>query len=73
MGWTVYLVWPGLVVCLGITASAHGSPVLKVLIPPADPEDLLCFRLSGGPYYGSLTQSSMCYSSRVVMSCQKQP
>lgn len=73
MGWSVYLMWPGLVVCLGIIASALGSPVLKVLIPSADPEDLLCFKLSGGLYCGSLTQSSMCYSSRVVMSCQKQP
>lgn len=34
----------------GITASAFGSPVLKVLIPPADPEDLLCFKPSGGPF-----------------------
>lgn len=73
MGWSVYLIWPGLVVGLGIAASALGSLVLKVLIPPADPEDLLCFRLSSGPYCGSVTQSSMCYSSRVVMNCQKQP
>lgn len=42
MGWGVYLMLPGLIVCLGLTASAFGSLVLKVLIPPVDPEDPLC-------------------------------
>lgn len=45
--------------------------------PPADPKDLCRFRLTVGPSpqpcCGSLTQHGMCYSSHVVMSCQKQP
>lgn len=69
--------WPSLVVCLGITASALGSSPLKGFMPPADPEDLCRFRLSVGPSQqpccGSLTQPGMCYSSHVVMGCQKQP
>lgn len=77
VGSNVYLMWPGPVVCLGITASALGSSPLKDFIPPADPEDLCRFRLSVGPSQqsccGSLTQPGMCYSSHVVMGCQKQP
>lgn len=77
VGWNVYLMRPGPVVCLGITASAFGLSPLKGFIPPADPEDLYCFRLSDWPSQkpgcGSLTRTSMCYSSHVVMSCQKQP
>lgn len=60
-----------------IPVSALGSSPLEGFIPPADPEDLCRFRLSVGPSpqpcCGSLTQRGMCYSSHVVMSCQKQP
>lgn len=60
-----------------IPVSAVGWSPFKGFIPPADPEDLYRSRLSVGPSpqpgCGSLTQCSMCYSSHVVMSCQKQP
>lgn len=60
-----------------ISVSALGWSPFTGFIPPADPEDLCRFRLSVGPSpqpcCGSLTQHSMCYSSHVVMSCQKQP
>lgn len=60
-----------------IPVSALGSSPLEGFISPADPEDLCCFRLSVGPSpqpcCSSLTQHGMCYSSHVVMSCQKQP
>lgn len=60
-----------------IPVSALGSSPFEGFIPTADPEDLCRFRLSvrpsPQPCCGSLIQHSMCYSSHVVMSCQKRP
>lgn len=60
---------PALVFVWGITASAFGSPVLKVLIPPADPEDLLCFRPSGGPSQPALLWFSYSIQHVLFITC----
>lgn len=60
---------PALLFVWGIIASAFGSPVLKVLIPPADPEDLLCFRPSGGPSQPALLWFSYSIQHVLFITC----
>ncbi len=77
----VYLMWSGPVVCPAllhlIPVGVLGSSPLEGFILPANPEDLCHLRMSVGPSpqpcCGSFTRHGMCYSSHVVMSCQKQP
>lgn len=62
-----------------IPVSALGSSPFEGFIPAADPEDLcrffqiVCWGHPHSPAAVPLTQHGMCYSSHVVMSCQKQP
>lgn len=78
----VYLMWPGPVVCLGITASDPCQCAWIVstwgFYPSSWPRGSLpfqtvCWAIPTALLRFSYSTHGMCYSSHVVMSCQKQP
>lgn len=67
-GVDVYLMWPGFVVCLHLRVL---SLQLTEKIPP--PFQTVCQLLPTSPAAVLLLNPGMCYSSHVVMGCQRQP